>query len=216
MMTHHVLSVMRMLETADGLFGIPLAVGGLILMVFGLRLWPFTVAIAGGVAGYGLATFLCKLAGVEPGTIAVLAGVAVAAIGYLLRCHSITLVAALLCAGVVHAGASAGGAAEEVGWLLAVVGAAAGAGLAIVYRQHVAILLASLEGGLLLLAGLTVFVSSVPSLYAPIRHLVADYPIMLCFVVLVPVSMGCFFLAGEAKRNAVDLFAGRTGAEAAA
>lgn len=190
---------MQVLQGADPIFGVPLLVGGVFLMLFGWRLWRIAVGLTLAAIGYYVGAMLSptsdlRLAAAWSGALLLgLGGFApikysVAALGGVIGSYAVMMLI------------------EPVGlrgaawWIALVMSLFAVTALSWLSRRYVVILLTSFEGSVLLLSGFVAVAMASPSMYGSIKEILTTSAIVVPFLLLVPTTMSFFYQIAEVHR----------------
>lgn len=192
------------LKHSHRMIGFPLVIGGLVLMLFGWRMWKICVILAFGAIGAALAA---QVAG--PGDrqwqFAILGGVVVGLASAWPVKYSVAVLGGLIGAGMITYSLS--------NLRLAPTTVLCGAGAAMICctayafinRQHVVIIVTAFMGAVLMIGGLTSWVMAAPGLYGSVSALVAGSSLVLPFILTVPTVMSSFYQVAEVRRLNIDL-----------
>ena len=199
-------NVLDRLAAQDVVLGLFLVGAGLIFMLMGVRIARALIALSAAIIGFVLvgATSL-------PPAWQLIAGV-VAAAGLAVLALFLFKVGVAVLAGS-WTGTLAGwtlntfGAGEQTCLLVAVCSFAIAFSLAFIMFEEIIAFVTSLEGTLLVIAGLVVFLSKSPQLYANFRNMLTTTFFFMPFLVLAGTVTGFYFQLGEMRKKAV----GRSG-----
>ena len=192
------------LNRADTLAGLPLVVGGIMLMVFGWRLWKICVVLSFGLIGAGLGARFAPstdFAWLYALVVAALLGAA----SYWPARHSVVILGGLIGAGLVTHVASGAGLTGSALWLVTGVGFIGALALALINRGIVVIGVTAILGAALLMSGLTVLCKLSPSFYGHVAATATGSSIVLPFLLLVPSVVSCCYQIGESGRHGGEL-----------
>ncbi len=184
--------------------GFPLIVGGLVLMLFGWRLWKVCVVISFGLIGTLIAAQLIGPRA-HQFTYALVCGVGLGLLSYWPVNYAIGVLGGLLGALVTHFYLEKLGLSDGTLWALIGAAFVACTAFAVLNRRHVVILVTAFLGALLLLSGLTSWALTVPTIYGSFRSMAAWSVIVVPFLVLVPTVMSCFYQIAEVRRLRIEL-----------
>lgn len=184
--------------------GFPLVVVGLVLMLFGWRMWKICVVFAFGVVG-AVATARLVGAGPDQWFYAMCGGLILGLASYFPVKHSVVVLGGILVTSITyyyladhHLDASI---------LYATMGVAMFAGIAYsaINRQRVVIFVTSFLGAVLLMSGITAWLTALPGLFGTFQAMAAGSAIVIPFLILVPSVMSTFYQIAEVHRLQVDL-----------
>lgn len=184
------------LHTSDKIVGLPLALAGLALMLFGWRFWRGCLVISFGLIGIGLGTAFSEGHDNQL-LIAVAAGAVLAFLSYWPANLSIAVLGGLIGGSFLLNMLEGFGLHGPLLWILAGIAVFGAAGLAFINRQMVVIAVTAFEGAVLLVSGLTALIMTNPGLYGTFASHAA---FIVPFGLLVPTVMSCFFQVAEVHR----------------
>jgi len=194
---------LNLLRSTGSLAGLPLAVAGAGLMLFGWRLWRVCTILSFGAIG-------AIVAGVLVGPTenqwlyAIMAAVLLAAAGALAGQYSIGALAGLLSGGISLNLLSSMGFQGSTLWLAGGVGLTAGAAFGFLYGRHVVILMTAFEGAILVVSGFAAMMAASSGLYGTLRWMATSNYIVLPFMLLVPTVVSFFYQVSEVHRVQAD------------
>ena len=188
------------LQTADSLVGLPLCAAGVALLLAGWRIWRFaavvSLALVGGCIGQMFAPET-----VDTNTIMLGSAALLALVGVFAPWHAATLLGGIIGGAIVSAFLGTLGIHGPMGWILvglAFFGATAGA---YANRQQVIAIITSVEGGVLVISGLSVLVTEWPFLHGFFKSMISHSSFMVVFLVLVPTVIGVLLQQADAARS---------------
>lgn len=192
------------LKTGDKLMGLPLLLGGAVLMFFGWRLWKLCVVLSFGLIGAALVVHFVP--NPEQHQLFIFAGGALlGGLSYFPANYSVAVLGGILGGGTLLYFLSGLGFNNVVycaGGAAALLGATA---YAFINRRLVVIVVTSMLGAMLLVSGLAVFVMMLPSLYGTLVAMSTSAAWVIPFLLLVPTVMSCFYQVAEVNRLQVEL-----------
>jgi len=211
------------LKNCDTLLGVPLVIGGLILMLLGWRLWKFAVVATFCLIGFAIGAVVADsapgLAGVSSYSTFVVYGLAGAIVlgigsfawvkrlrrgrlgrGRFGRMGPVAVLGGLLGAGLVYQALTSSGLFGLSLWLAVAISFVVVAGLALIYLRETIVVITSLQGAALLVSGLMVFVVTMPRLYANLQGMSHYAGVFIPFVLLTPTVIGCLLQMSDARQ----------------
>ena len=203
-MTALITQWLAFLKGVDTLAGIPLLVGGLVLMLFGWRLWRVCVVLSFGMLGAALGARLAPF-GDHQMLWALIGGAVLAALSYRPARYCVPALAGIIGAGLTAYLFSGTSLTGPPFWLVLGMVFVAASALALINRLAVVIGVAALLGAVLLMSGLTIFAALSPDLFGYFKMVAAGSSIVLPFALLVPSVVSCCYQAGETSRLGVEL-----------
>jgi hypothetical protein len=192
------------LKSADTLAGIPLLVGGLVLMLFGWRLWRVCVVLSFGLLGAALGAKLAPF-GDSPMLCALIGAALLGGLSYRPARYCVPALAGIIGAGLTAYLLSGTSLTGPPFWLVTGVVFVVVSALALINRLVVVICVTAFLGAVLLMSGLTVFAALSPSLYSYFKMAAAGSSIVLPFALLVPSVVSCCYQASETSRLGVEV-----------
>ena len=192
------------LKGADTLAGIPLLVGGLVLMLFGWRLWKVCVVLSFGLLGTALGARFAPF-GDSQMLWALIGGAVLGALSYRPARYCVPALAGIIGAGLTAYLFSGTSLTGPPFWLVVGMVFVATSALALINRLVVVIGVTAFLGAVLLMSGLTIFAALSPDLFSYFKMAAAGSSIVLPFVLLVPSVVSCCYQAGETSRLGVEL-----------
>lgn len=196
--------LLHYIKSLDPLFGIPLVLGGAVMLTFGWRLRRATIGLSFALLGYCLGlTFAPKADmamwyGLGAGGVLVL-------MAFVPLRFSVAVLGGAIGGYICYLTGQAWGLMALPLAILAVVCALLLGGLSAIYRQFVLILITSVEGAVLLVAGLSVVLLTSTNLHATVREMIGSSSIVLPFFIIVPAVMGIFYQVSEVRRVGAEL-----------
>jgi len=194
----------RFLQQSGALFGFPLALGGLILMFGGWRLWKFAVVLSFATIGALVGAFLAGGSANTPwyalGGFLLLGVASYPPINY-----SIVALGGVIGATIVNYIFAGLNLPPNALWLITGIGLIVSCALAFLNLRQVIVVVTSFEGALLLLSAAVSFLSEVPGLFGYFRAMVYEGSIFLPFLVLVPTVVGTLIQLADVNRRQVSV-----------
>ncbi len=184
--------------------GFPLVIGGLVFMLFGWRMWKVCVVLSFGALG---AVLTARLAGPGPDQwFYALCGAAILGIGsYFSVKYSIMVLGGLIMSGVTFYFLGDGNMDAPILYAALSLAMCGGVAYSAINRQRVVIFVTSLIGALLLVSGMTTWLTALPGLFGTFQGLAADSTFVIPFIIIVPCVMSTFYQIAEVRRLQVDL-----------
>ncbi len=184
--------------------GFPLVVVGVILMLFGWRMWKVCVVLAFGALG---AVLTARLTSPGPDQLFyVVCGAAIlGAVSYVPVKYAIIVLGGMIMTGVTFY--YLGGSRIDTTILYAALGLSmlVGTAYSALNRQRVVIFVTSLFGAVLLVSGVATWLRAFPELFGTVQTMAAGSAIVIPFIILVPSVMSAFYQGSEVRRLQIDL-----------
>lgn len=189
-----------LLRSTDTVVALPLAVGGLVLVLSGWRFWKLAVVLSYGCLGALAGTMIGR--GHDQQTLYAVVGFLVfGAVSLPPVNYSVAVLGGILGAGLVHAWADSTGLAGSVLWILTAIGLVCGTALSFLNLRQVVMIITSFLGSLLLLSAAIAALGNAPSTFNYFYSMALESAIFLPFVMLVPTVVGTFLQAADANRK---------------
>ena len=192
------------LNGADPLAGVPLLAGGLVLLLFGWRLWKICVVLSFGLIGAALGASFAPPSD-SAWVYSLVAAVLLGALSYWPARYAIAVLGGLIGGGLVAQVGAGAGLTGTTFWLVTAVGFIGALALAFINRRYVVISVTAILGAGLMMSGLTVFAQLSPGLHWHISSMARNSSIVLPFLLLVPAVVGYCYQSGDTSRSASDL-----------
>ncbi len=183
--------------------GIPLIGGGLMLSLFGWRLWKVCVTGSYGLIGAGITVWLTTPAG-NRWWYSLIGGTALALLSYWTAKHAVCVLGGIIGGALVTYLLTNAGFYGTVLWGGSAVAFVGFAAFSFLHRRNVAIVITAFVGATLVVSGLTAWMMILPGVYSNMYALATGSSIMVWFLVLVPTVMSCFYQVGDMHRLQVD------------
>ena len=190
------------LRDAGPLTGVPLAVGGVLLVIGGWRVWKYAAvlsfALLGGIVGQVLAqTEQLSFTWIAVGAIA--AGL----VGMVVRQYSSAVLAGVITGALAGSFLSSLHVGDIGMWIGIIIGLLGGGGWAYANRQQVISGITSVEGGALLVSGLAVMIAEWPTAHSFFSAILYRSPGMVVFFVFVPTVVGILLQHADEARSSM-------------
>jgi hypothetical protein len=192
------------LKHSHRMIGLPLVVGGLILMLFGWRMWKVCVILAFGTIGAAICAQIAG-SGDQQWLFALLGGSLLGLLSAWPVRYSVAVLGGLIGAGLVNYSLSRLHLTQTAIWSGAGFAMICCTAYAFINRRHVVIIVTAFMGAVLLIAGMTSWMMTIPRLYGTFSALVAGSSLILPFILMVPTVMSSFFQVAEVRRLHIDL-----------
>jgi len=194
----------QFLKTVHLVGGFPLLISGLVLMLFGWRLWKVCVVLAFGVVG---AVIAARIAGpsVDQWFYSLCGGVVLGTVSYFPVKHAVVALGGVLVMGVVYYYLSA---RHLDGWLLyaaMALGMFVGIAYSVLNRRRVVIFVTSFLGAVLLVSGMTTLLATFPGPFETLQSMASSSAMVIPFVLLVPTAMSAFYQIAEVHRLQIEV-----------
>jgi len=194
----------RYLQQSGGLLGIPLLLGGVVLMLSGWRLWKVAVTFSFGIIGAVIGVMIA-----EGGQYSLLyAGIGFVLLGaasYPPVNYSVVVLGGAIGASIINYLFSGFGLAPVALWTITGIGLVASCALAFLNLRQVVVLVTSFEGAVLLLSAAVAFLSEVPELFHFFRPMAYKGSFFVPFLLLVPTVVGTMIQLADVNRKGVGI-----------
>lgn len=198
-----------LLRTTDPLVALPLAVGGLGLILSGWRFWKLAVVLSFGSLG--------ALAGMIFGrdqelqlVYGFVGFVVVGGASFPPVLYSVAVLGGILGAAMVNHTAGNMGLTGSVLWMLTAIGMICGTALAFLNLRQVVMMVTSFLGSALLLSAVVAGLAKSPGMFNYVYDMALESSIFLPFVMLVPTVVGTFLQAADANGKDFSVNMGTT------
>ena len=190
----------RYLQSSGGLIGIPLALGGLVLMLGGWRIWKAAVVLSFAIIGAAVGAVVAK-EGSHTHLYAAIGFLALGAVSFPPVNYSVVVLGGIIGAAIVNHVSAGLGVAPPVLWVVTGIGLLAACALSFLNLRQVVVVITSFEGAVLLLSAAVAFLSEVPGLYEYFRTTAYQGSVIVPFLLLVPTAVGTMCQLAEANRK---------------
>ena len=188
------------LRQSGALLGIPLALGGLVLMLGGWRLWKPAVVLTFGIIGAGVGAPLAKSPD-EVWLYAAIGGIVLAGTSYPAIKYSVAVLGGIIGAGLVYYAFTGFGLTGWPLWLGCSVALAGACALSILHQREIIVVVTSFEGAVLILSAAVAMLSTVPGLFHYFRNMAHEGSIFIPFILLVPTVVGTMSQLADVKQR---------------
>ncbi len=194
------------LREMQSIIGFPLLVGGLILMLFGWRLWKPCVGISYALIGAAGATLVARYQGeeVEPFVVGASALV-LATLGYYFARAALPLLGGLIATGAVWELCGNFKITGPTQWIIAATGLIGGCALALINRRYLIIGITGFLGAVVFMSGVAAIIMTMGSFYSTVQQMAMGSMIVVPFILLVPSVMSFFYQVSEVRRVQAEL-----------
>lgn len=195
------------LKEAGGLIGVPLALGGLVLMAGGWRLWRPAIVLSFGVIG--AAAGACLAPPMHPVWLYALGGaVLLGAASFPKPRYSVSLLGGIVGAGIVNYACEAVGLGPPTLWVVTGIALLAATAVAFLDVRQVIIMVTAFEGAVLVVSAAVAFVAEMPGLFNYFRSMAYGGGVFVPFLLLVPTVVGTLLQMADAKQKDSGLVRG--------
>lgn len=200
---HEWLVVLRDLQSV---IAFPLIVAGLILMLFGWRLWKPCVGLSFALVGAFAATMLARYQGseAEPMFVGVCA-LAFAAVSYCFARAALPLLGGLIGAAFAWELCGSFRLDGPMQWVLASTAFISGCALALINRRYLIIGITGFLGAVVFMSGVAALIMTMSGFYSTVHSMAVGSAIVVPFILLVPSVMSFFYQVSEVRRMQAEL-----------
>ncbi|MHC4064158.1 MAG: hypothetical protein ACYSUQ_10150 [Planctomycetota bacterium] len=188
------------LRDSSGLIGFPLALGGVVLMAGGWRIWKVAVILTFGIIGAVIGTMLAK-GGPDSMFYATIGFLVLGGASYPPANYSIVLIGGIIGAGIFNFAFAGFGLAPGALWAITGIGLIASCAIAFLNLRQVIAVVTAFQGAVLMLSAAVAFVAEVPGLYNYFRAMAHKGSIVLPFLLLVPTVVGTLIQLADVNRR---------------
>lgn len=184
----------------------PLGVGGLMLMLFGWRLWKVCVGLSFAIVGAGLFTYLADIqrTDVDPFYLIVISLV-LGVLAFRFARIGLPALGGVILMGITASIVSSAKVDGPVVWALSATGFVCGCALAFINRRYLVISITGLLGSVLFVSGFVAFLMTMPSTYTTFHGMAMGSSVVIPFMILVPMVMSFFYQVSEVRRVQAEL-----------
>jgi len=184
--------------------GFPLIVAGLVLMLFGWRLWRVCVVLTFAVIG---AVVAARVAGPGPDEwfYALTGAVVLGITSYFPAKHSIVVLGGILATGAVYYLLADRNLSAPVLYGSLALTLFAGTAYSAINRQRIVVFVTAFLGAVLLVSGAASWLSAFPGLSGMYKSLAASSAFVIPFAIFVPGVVSTFYQFAEVRRLRADL-----------
>jgi len=192
------------LQRSGGLMALPLAVGALILMFGGWRIWKVAVVLSFGLVGGTVGMLIAK----DPGDRWMYAAAGFLALGAISVPpvnYSVAVLGGVIGGALCHYVSLDLGLGGVPLWLVTLLGLGICTAVSFIYLRQIIIVVTSFEGAVLLVSAAVALLSTTPRLFNYFRTMAYEGSIFLPFVVLVPTVIGTMCQMADVNRKGVSI-----------
>jgi hypothetical protein len=197
------LVVLRDLQT---LIAFPLIVAGLILMLFGWRLWKPCVSLSFAIVGAMAATIFARYQGSDADLLFVgICALVFASVTYYFARAALPMLGGLIGAGIVWELCGEFRMDGLMQWVLTAAAFIAACGLSLINRRYLIIGITGFLGAVVFMSGVAALIMSMGSLYSTVQSMAVGSALVVPFLLLVPSVMSFFYQVSEVRRVQAEL-----------
>lgn len=184
----------------------PLGVGGLMLMLFGWRLWKVCVGLSFAIVGAMTTAYVADIQrrDVDPFYLIVVS-LALGILAFRFARIGLPALGGVILMAITGSIVSSAKVDGPVVWALSATGFVCGCALAFINRRYLVISITGLLGSVLFMSGLVAFLMTMPSTYTTFHGMAMGSSVVIPFMILVPMVMSFFYQVSEVRRVQADL-----------
>ena len=185
----------------QGVFlGLPLAVGGLLMLLGGWRLWKMATVVSFAALGFAGGLALAP-DGKGAWMYGLLAAVAVGVASYPTAKYAIAVLGGVIGAAVVNYYLGGLNLDDRVIWMGTGIGFLGATALSFIDRRQVIIVVTACEGAMLFMSAVVAVMAQFPGTFTYFRNMAFETSVFLPFVLLVPTVIGVLLQMADANRR---------------